>query len=220
MNSKFEKGLPSGDTHPYELSSEERHMLPEHVRTYIKALEQENQRLTREAMHDSLTGLYNRRAFYEQLEYTWSLRKRAEEDTGVLHRLSLICLDMDNLKEINDHYGHGIGDDALRRVAAAMKGRARESDILARIGGDEFAMALPGSDIDGAESVAKDILDAGCQPLTLQRKDRIEEISIGLSIGIATHNTADTPGGVLARADEALLQAKSDGKHRIVCFPE
>lgn len=220
MNSKFGEGLPSGSAHLYELSSEERDMLPEHVRAYIEVLEQENQRLACEAMHDSLTGLYNRRAFDEQLEYTWSLRKRTEEDTGVLHRLSLICLDMDNLKEINDHYGHGIGDDALRRVAAAMKGRARESDILARIGGDEFAMALPGSDIDGAESAAKDILDAASQPLTIQEDNGAQEITIGLSVGIATRNTDDTPGDVLARADEALLQAKRDGKHRVVCLPE
>lgn len=106
---------------------------------------------------------------------------------------------MNNLKQVNDRYGRGGGDTALRHLATAMQKRTRESDILARFGGDEFAIALPECSKNQAESVAKDILEATNQPLTIQEDNGAQEITISSSIGIATHNTTDTPEDVLAR---------------------
>ena len=162
-------------------------------------------RLRREGSHaralarvDQLTGLGNRRAFDEMA--TVEVARSAR--TG--RSLSLVVADLDAFKAINDEHGHLAGDDCLRQVAAVVRSAVRRPDSCFRWGGDEFALLLPETDLDAAEAVAERLAAA------------VEETcrapggcSITLGVGVAQHDGDETPEALLARADRALLVAKS-----------
>jgi diguanylate cyclase (GGDEF)-like protein len=170
----------------------------------------ENARLHRtveqQAITDHLTGLANRRRFSETLSLEVS---RAERFEG---SLALVLADLDDFKRVNDRYGHHIGDEVLRRFAAVMMENVREFDLAVRHGGEEFAVLLPETDIDGGVRLAERLAEA-------LRRSRFAtpwgEFSVTASFGVAAFPAADSAEQLVFAADRALYQAKSEGKDRV-----
>jgi diguanylate cyclase (GGDEF)-like protein/PAS domain S-box-containing protein len=158
------------------------------------------------ANYDSLTGLPNRMLFYDRLRQAINLAERNR------HELSLLYLDLDKFKVVNDSLGHDAGDEILKGAADRIQQQVRESDTVARIGGDEFAVILPkiASQQDAA-TVARKIIDAMLAVFELSGEKR-ENVHIGASIGIATFPT-DGPNmdALLKVADAAMYKAKQSG---------
>ena len=157
------------------------------------------------AHHDSLTGLPNRLLFNDRLDQAISLAKRDSR------QFALLYLDLDRFKLVNDTLGHAAGDALLQAVAARIRGEVRESDTVARIGGDEFAVILP--DIAGreeAQTVARKIIAALAPPFRLASQGPIAEI--GTSIGIALYPADGLDADALVKAgDAAMYRAKQAG---------
>jgi diguanylate cyclase (GGDEF)-like protein len=150
-------------------------------------------RLRHEATHDTLTGLPNRRAF----------RSRLAREIDASDRFALVLCDMDNLKRVNDTHGHDAGDKALQMLAGALRSQLRRSDEAYRVGGDEFAVVLPGAARLDAERVMRRLRTAVVGSVVPETGESIEA-----SFGIAVYEPGDDPEKVVARADEALYQAK------------
>jgi diguanylate cyclase (GGDEF)-like protein len=172
-----------------------------HSRLYVKS--------QREALRDSLTGVYNRRYFEMQFEREMSLAERTDQP------LSLIVVDLDHFKNINDNFGHGTGDDVLQTVAKRMKSRLRNFDTIARYGGEEFFVILPRTNTETAlvvaERLRKTVADAKFS----------EDVSATISLGVATFPThAATGADLRIVADRALYCAKHEGRDRICLPPE
>lgn len=163
------------------------------------------QRMQRVAHHDSLTGLPNRLLFNDRLQQAVSLAKR---DT---RQFALLYLDLDRFKQVNDSLGHTAGDELLQAVAARIRRQVRESDTVARIGGDEFTVIL--SDVtrpEEAATVAKKIIAALAKPFQLDSQQR--SVEIGSSIGIAIYPSDAGDADALVRAaDSAMYGAKQQG---------
>ena len=165
------------------------------------------QQLAREANHDPLTMLPNRRFFLEWLGYTLAQAQRDAKSVALLY------IDLDGFKAVNDRYGHRRGDAVLAAIAERLRGTKRESDVLARIGGDEFALAAPNAR-DGRELAA--LGDRLLTALVDASQPKIADIPVGASIGIAffPDDARDVPG-LLAAADAAMYAAKRAGRNRI-----
>lgn len=170
-------------------------------------------RLEQEAVTDALTGLANRRAFDNALTREWS--RAARHDT----ELSLILLDLDGFKAFNDRYGHAAGDDALRRVAAAIQGVVRRpGDLAVRYGGEELAVILPRTPAAGAARVARTLRTA-IETLGVPHLGSAKGV-LTASLGVATAagpvgRTIAMPDGLLVGADGALYRAKNNGRNRV-----
>nr|WP_091999200.1 diguanylate cyclase [Marinobacter pelagius] len=171
----------------------------------------EEQRLSWEATHDSLTQLLNRRAFTATLVKL--LGEAARQDTPSV----LMLIDLDHFKPVNDQGGHLLGDDLLRRLADLLKDSVRHSDTVARLGGDEFGVILPSCGLGPAELLAEKIR-AGVEALRIAHEGRSFGVtaSIGLTELTATNSG---PREVLARADEGCYVAKSRGRNAVVVVP-
>jgi len=173
----------------------------------------ENNLLQQEVSSDGLTGVYNRRFFEESVEKEFATATRHSWP------LSVIFVDVDRFKQINDSQGHQAGDKILREVASLLKANVRESDIVARYGGDEFVLLLPGLARDGAEKIAQRMVDD-------VREARVAgadggRIAITLSLGVATYDTESAfsdAASLLAAADEALYHSKRNGRDRHTCY--
>jgi len=177
-----------------------------HGKRYQDRLRASYERSIEMALTDGLTGLYNRRYFETHLQ-TLLDRSRAAG-----RPLSLIMLDIDKFKSINDGHGHGAGDDVLRETARRLNANVRTFDTVARIGGDEFVILMPGSALDEAVAAAER-LHAGLieAPVTLAKG---ETLAITASVGVAEADTiGDDVAASLARADEALYEAKRRGRN-------
>jgi diguanylate cyclase (GGDEF)-like protein len=172
-----------------------------------KQLEQELKKLSD---LDDLTGVCNRRYFLRTLENEIEIARRRSQT------LSLIFLDVDYFKRINDRYGHVQGDRALQHLTRTISKHLRNRDLFARIGGEEFAILCPSTSQQEAlllaERICRTVADApmeiknGCIPLTI-------------SLGVASLSDSDTAiGQLLRRADQALYQAKSDGRNRACSY--
>ena len=158
--------------------------------------------------HDSLTGLLNRRAIEYLLDREIQRLQRFGEGFSVL------IVDIDHFKRINDRLGHAAGDVVLCAVAKALQVQAREVDRVARFGGEEFCVILPHTLHEGALQAAERLRDA-IRALSIEWQDEI--ISVTVSTGVATAHTADDAlDDLLQRADEALYRAKEEGRNRVV----
>jgi diguanylate cyclase (GGDEF)-like protein len=157
-----------------------------------------------QAMTDSLTGLYNYRYFQERLDREIKAADRNNES------LSLILLDLDHLKRINDTHGHRAGDAALRHVASILQATVRDIDVCARYGGEEFVIILPQCSRDAAFQVAERVREA----IALQTAPRIG--SVTASIGLASYPApARTKEELIEMSDRAMYQAKEAGRNRV-----
>ncbi len=152
------------------------------------------------ARTDLVTGLSNRRAFDEQLQADLARSRRDQRP------LSVLMLDLDNFKRVNDAEGHAVGDRALAEVAVALRGVLREGDRVARVGGDEFAAILWGVDARGARSVAERAVRA-----VRKIAERYPSTELGASAGVAEDQGGEA-SALVAAADQALYRAKEGGK--------
>jgi diguanylate cyclase (GGDEF)-like protein len=164
----------------------------------------------RQAVTDELTGLFNRRRFQEAMATEVERSKRFGQPVG------LVLLDLDDFKAVNDTYGHQQGDLVLREVARVLRETSREIDEPARYGGEELAVVLPGTDLEGAYNLAERVR-AGIEELVLPLLDGDGALRVTASFGVATlPGSADDMRGLVAAADEALYRAKRAGKNRTV----
>jgi diguanylate cyclase (GGDEF)-like protein/PAS domain S-box-containing protein len=164
------------------------------------------------ADHDALTGLFNRRRFEEELAHEVAVAERFGGGGAVL------VLDLDHFKLVNDSLGHAAGDELIATVAELLRDRLRASDVLGRMGGDEFAVVLPRVDVNGATRTAEDLLAAvrAITPSVGDGRGRVTA-SVGISFLGAREGAAD-PQGLLADADIAMYDAKEAGRDRVVVF--
>lgn len=156
------------------------------------------------AQIDGLTGLYNRNYFHNKLLEEMSFNKI----------LSLVILDLDYFKKINDVYGHLVGDKLLQHVAQTIKNNLRSKDVLARFGGEEFILLLPANDINTAYLIAdriRKLIEA-----TAFYIDEQKEISITASFGVAMQLENESPESLIDRADKALYIAKETGRNKVI----
>jgi len=165
----------------------------------------------RQAVTDELTGLSNHRRFQEVIAQEVGRSKRFGEDLG------LVMLDIDHFKTVNDTYGHQQGDVVLREVARVLRDSSREIDEPARYGGEELAVALPQTDLDGAYLFAERVRIA-LEALRIPRVDAAGgHLRVTASFGAAAMpGTGDDTGSLIAAADAALYQAKRAGRNRTV----
>jgi diguanylate cyclase len=157
------------------------------------------------ARQDSLTGLPNRRAYEERLEQEHARWRRFGG------RLSLLVWDVDNFKTVNDTYGHKAGDRALQLIAATLQQRLRETDFLARLGGEEFVVLLIGAEVADAYKVAEAMREAVA---SAGLHSNNKPVALTVSGGLSQFADGDDPVRVFQRADEALYRAKRAGKNR------
>ncbi len=182
----------------------------------VKRLEGRVAELKEGATVDALTGLWNRRVFSERLANEFARFRRY----GL--PLTLLMVDLDGFKSINDTYGHQTGDEVLRRTAAAMRAVLRETDIAARYGGDEFALILPGVDKTAGYAVAEK-LRAAVSSLEIPVASFVAEQTISgtISVGLSSAQpTMGSPDDLLEQADKALYRAKEQGRDRVRLAPD
>ncbi|MDQ1654012.1 MAG: hypothetical protein QOI35_3212 [Cryptosporangiaceae bacterium] len=166
------------------------------------------EQMSHQALHDALTGLPNRRLFYERLEHTDERRRR-----GGSEDLALVFVDLDGFKPVNDTLGHDAGDELLRQVSHRFKACLRTGDTLARVGGDEFAVLL--DELAGPEdavAVADRIVASLHAPFAIHG----ENVWIGASVGVAPVEAGSDPHQAMRAADTAMYRAKQAGGHQFV----
>ncbi len=161
------------------------------------------ERFTRDALHDSLTGLANRALFLDRLQHALSATGR--------HRapLATVVLDLDGFKEINDSYGHSVGDELLCAVAKRLTEAVRSVDTVARLGGDEFALVIEDVDEAGKEIAIERVKRALAAPFLINGQPRQISGSFGM---VLSRGNLDSPNDMLRRADMAMYAAKREGK--------
>lgn len=202
------------------LTFEEDHALPEYERNALTTLARMaatsisnaylHDRVARMATTDGLTGLYNHRYFQERLS------ERIEEARRHPTRHSLVLVDIDHFKKVNDTYGHPVGDEVLKRLAILLKESVRTIDLAARYGGEEFVLLLANTDRKGALQLAERVRK---EAKKLKFETDEAEFSITLSMGVATFpDDARTKESLIENADEALYYAKEHGRNKVVAY--
>jgi len=172
-------------------------------------LENENTRLKSLLLTDELTGLYNKRFFYLQLEVETARTRRTGQSC------TLIALDLDNFKNVNDAFGHYIGDQLLSQFAGILGKSVRPTDFVCRFGGDEFFIIMPSSGLAEGIGVAKRIQNflKGANFTTYTAEGRRVSVSIGIALYKSFHNMS--VDAFFQQADDNLCQAKKTGKNHI-----
>jgi diguanylate cyclase (GGDEF)-like protein len=176
----------------------------------LATLERQTSRIKQLAMHDGLTGCVNRVYFDAILNHALERGRRDKAP------VSLLIMDLDHLKQVNDRYSHRAGDDTLRLFAQRVRERSRKSDVFGRLGGDEFGLILPLTDRPGAVLLAERVR-AAVEGMS-ERAPSGERISVTVSIGVSTALPRNDLSGnqAYADADEALSEAKRKGANRVV----
>ncbi len=177
-----------------------------HLKDEHKELEYINDRLLILSHTDMLTQSYNRRYFFDKVN------QLLNENRHTKRKFSLLMLDLDYFKNVNDTYGHDVGDQVLKSFATICKSMIRENDIFARLGGEEFVLYLPDTDKTTAIEIAKRINTA----VSHAKIDDIEELKVTVSIGIS-YNTFELKQ-LLDQADKALYKAKNSGRNTFVLY--
>ncbi|MCC5854091.1 MAG: diguanylate cyclase [Idiomarina sp.] len=167
------------------------------------------EKLRRQSTHDDMTQLYNRRFFFSEGEKLLLTAKQAEESSCFL------VIDLDYFKNVNDEYGHPVGDEVLVAIAERLADQVRKNDLLARFGGEEFALLLPGTPKDKAIALAEKMRKAiEATPVKISSG---ESISVTLSVGVYTDpNSSQNFANSYKTADALLYEAKSQGRNRVV----
>jgi len=160
-----------------------------------------------QAMRDPLTGALNRGALDAMLEKEVGVAKRTN------HPVSVLMLDVDHFKHINDHYGHNMGDNVLRALVERVNTTIRSSDILFRYGGEEFTIILNNTDTEGALQLAERVREA-VEEMIYVSEDT--SLNFTVSIGAATLRDDESASTLLERSDKALYSAKSSGRNQVV----
>ena len=176
----------------------------------VKTLNVQLEKARTESLTDGLTGIYNRKAFDHKIG------ELVQKNTVSHLPFSLLMLDIDDFKMINDTYGHQIGDRVILAIVNKCRHSIRGEDFLARYGGEEFVIILPGASLKNAVKKANQI----CKSIAATRYSLDEihgspTLSITVSIGVSSHQNADTTATVTQRADQALYAAKRAGKNRV-----
>jgi diguanylate cyclase (GGDEF)-like protein len=179
------------------------------TRTGERIIEME-QRILKLAATDSLTGVLNRRAFFERMEQ--GINKSLRENTS----FSLILTDIDYFKKVNDRYGHQTGDMVLQKFPEKLLNSSRPYDFAGRYGGDEFVICLPGVDISQSGSVVER-MRSKVEEMRIMPPDGSKSIRITASFGAASFltNSKEKADFIINRADNALYKAKNDGRNRV-----
>lgn len=202
-----------GSRQPAEINTQ---LVELHGREYLIAVSRDNSerlqledRLQRLSQQDGLTGLYNRRYFDQRLQAELRRLRRAGAP------LTLLLLDIDHFKAYNDALGHLAGDDALRKVSAVLQDSLqREGDAACRYGGEEFAIILADTGLEGGEHVAARI-HAGIAALELPHPaSPLERLSLSIGLAVLDPVRDEQPGELIARCDQALYSAKHEGRNR------
>lgn len=173
----------------------------------LAELEHENRELRQAVAHDALTGIYSRRYFDERL------RQEVERASARRRPLSLVLADIDQFKQINDRYGHGSGDLALKTIGKLAQQAIRKEDCPARVGGDEFALLLPDTSAEQATVPAERWRAAACGV------ELPQHLRLSLSVGIAQLTAADTEVDFFERADRAMYASKKSGGNVLTLEP-
>ncbi|WP_233835831.1 biofilm regulation diguanylate cyclase SiaD [Paraburkholderia sp. ZP32-5] len=166
-----------------------------------------NDALKTASTHDPLTGIGNRRLITERLQEESARAQRSGKP------YSLVLLDADNFKRINDTWGHNVGDRVLVEISRAMKGVTRQSDLCGRWGGEEFLLLLPETSLDNARIVVEHIHKAVC---TVSIRVGAEMLSVTASFGATEYLIGEDYMQTIGRADAALFEAKREGRNRCV----
>lgn len=175
----------------------------------VKAIDKYTKELEYYATRDPLTNLYNQRVFWELID------SEVHRSSRHGHKFSLLVIDADNFKSVNDSYGHGVGDVFLQMIVDGIKQAIREDDLLSRYGGDEFVAILPETELEIANQVALRIIDA-LTKVTMVAPDGAH-VTTSVSIGMATYpDHAIESRDLFLFADNMMYRAKAEGKNRVI----
>jgi diguanylate cyclase (GGDEF)-like protein len=167
------------------------------------------EKMQRQATTDGLTGLANHKRFYEILERELWRAKRYNE------KISAIMIDIDNLKMVNDTYGHRVGDKVISEIGRIIKSCIRQIDTAARYGGDEFAVILPNTNLEDAKLVAGRMVEGVANSFVDIKKNQVQ---LSISVGLGIYDSDSSPEDITSRSDQALYDAKKAGKNTLKVF--
>jgi len=170
----------------------------------VESLERQVKNLSHKAFIDDMTGLPNFRAFTQRMD-----QAMAEFQRG--RTFSLVMIDVDFFKRVNDTFGHSVGDDVLRHVASVLHSSSREVDFVGRYGGEEFCMVLADAGPKGAFDVAE-------RARALLASSPFGCLDVTASFGVCTFGTGMLSSDVVKNADSALYRAKEEGRNKVVCY--
>lgn len=183
----------------------------EEIRRYASELAVSNRRLQEAALTDPLTGFPNRRYAMERIAQEWTIANRTRKP------LACMVIDVDNFKQINDSYGHDVGDAILRHTAHQIKRGLRAQDVICRTGGDEFLVICPDTTLDQAALCAERVRrSVGSAPVEAGRVQLRSAVSIGVAVRDEGMSDADA---LIKRADQGLYEAKRHGRNRVGLVP-
>ncbi len=175
-------------------------------------MREELEKLRMETVTDGLTGLYNRKALNSKL---YGL---LENDLGSDKPISVLLLDIDHFKKINDNFGHQIGDEVIRRVAKTVQEHAMGDSFAARYGGEEFTLVMPETDINRAVEIGTSINEAVSRLVLVCRTTKERLPPVYISVGAASFKSGEDQDDLLGRADQALYYAKNNGRNQVVNY--